>query len=261
VSTPYEPTDPDAGRDAPAQSGSSSAAEPTAPGGSSSWTPPPYGQDQPPPQYGQQQPPPYGQQQPPPYGQQQPPPYGQQGQPGAWGAQPTPYQPGMAVAPNPEAYASWGQRVAAFLIDRALVLPPIIIGYVLIAIGIANTRTVRDPSTGLPVTQATGVTALMAVGYAVLLIGTLAIDAWNRWYKAGTTGQSVGKRVMGLKLVRESDGAVLGFGMAFVRDLAHVIDGAICYIGYLFPLWDAKRQTIADKVVSTVVYPGVPKGS
>ncbi len=39
------------------------------------------------------------------------------------------------------------------------------------------------------------------------------------------------------------------------RQLAHVIDAAICYIGYLFPLWDAKRQTIADKIMTTVCVP------
>jgi len=36
---------------------------------------------------------------------------------------------------------------------------------------------------------------------------------------------------------------------------AHIIDGLICNIGYLFPLWDAKRQTIADKIMSTVCFP------
>ena len=41
--------------------------------------------------------------------------------------------------------------------------------------------------------------------------------------------------------------------MAFVRNLCHIIDGAICYIGFLFPLWDAKRQTFADKILATVV--------
>jgi hypothetical protein len=25
----------------------------------------------------------------------------------------------------------------------------------------------------------------------------------------------------------------------------------ICYIGWLFPLWDAKRQTIGDKIMTT----------
>lgn len=33
----------------------------------------------------------------------------------------------------------------------------------------------------------------------------------------------------------------------------------ICNIGYLFPLWDPKRQTIADKIMKTVVI-NAPKG-
>ena len=41
--------------------------------------------------------------------------------------------------------------------------------------------------------------------------------------------------------------------MAFVRQLAHILDGIPCYIGYLWPLWDAKRQTFADKVIGTYV--------
>jgi uncharacterized RDD family membrane protein YckC len=31
-----------------------------------------------------------------------------------------------------------------------------------------------------------------------------------------------------------------------------VLDG-FCYVGYLWPLWDDKRQTFADKILGTVV--------
>ncbi len=40
---------------------------------------------------------------------------------------------------------------------------------------------------------------------------------------------------------------------AFVRDLAHVLDSVACHLGWLWPLWDQKRQTFADKIVGTVV--------
>ena len=40
--------------------------------------------------------------------------------------------------------------------------------------------------------------------------------------------------------------------MSFVRQLLHIVD-SICYIGYLWPLWDRKRQTFADKILKTVV--------
>ena len=53
--------------------------------------------------------------------------------------------------------------------------------------------------------------------------------------------------------MRSADGSYVGGGTAFLRELAHVIDGLPCYLGYLWPLWDDKRQTFADKICSTVV--------
>ena len=72
-------------------------------------------------------------------------------------------------------------------------------------------------------------------------------------YRGGTTGYTIGRGVAGCKLVKESTGETIGMGMAFVRDIAHIVDSIICYVGWLFPLWDNKRQTIADKIMSTVV--------
>ena len=60
---------------------------------------------------------------------------------------------------------------------------------------------------------------------------------------------------MKFKVVSEQTGLPVGFGMSVVRQLAHFVDAIICYIGYLFPLWDAKRQTIADKIIKTICLP------
>jgi uncharacterized RDD family membrane protein YckC len=127
--------------------------------------------------------------------------------------------------PTASSYASWIQRVGAYLIDAA----PIII------LDIIFSR----------------------VFVLALLIGIAGLGwtIYNRWYQAGTTGQSLGKKVLNLRLVSEETGQPIGMLMAFVRDICHIIDGVICYIGFLFPLWDAKRQTIADKIVKTVVIP------
>jgi uncharacterized RDD family membrane protein YckC len=84
---------------------------------------------------------------------------------------------------------------------------------------------------------------------------SLAYWIWNRGYRQGTTGSSLGKSVMKIKVVSEKTGQPIGFGLSLVRDLAHFVDAIICYIGFLFPLWDAKRQTLADKIMTTVVLP------
>jgi eukaryotic-like serine/threonine-protein kinase len=45
----------------------------------------------------------------------------------------------------------------------------------------------------------------------------------------------------------------MGAGKAFLRSLCHFFDWIIFTIGYFWPLWDAKRQTLADKIMSSVV--------
>jgi uncharacterized RDD family membrane protein YckC len=93
----------------------------------------------------------------------------------------------------------------------------------------------------------------VSIGIAWIL--SIVYIIWNYGYRQGTTGSSIGKSIMKFKVVSEKTGQPIGFGMSIVRQLAHIIDGAICYIGYLFPLWDAKRQTIADKIMSTICLP------
>jgi len=83
----------------------------------------------------------------------------------------------------------------------------------------------------------------------------LAYLIWDYGYRQGTTGSSIGKSVLKFKVVSEVTGQPLGFGLSVVRQLAHVVDAIICFIGYLFPLWDAKRQTLADKIMTTVCLP------
>ena len=69
------------------------------------------------------------------------------------------------------------------------------------------------------------------------------------------TGSSLSNPVIKFKAISEKTCQPIGFGMSVVRQIAHIIDGAICYIGYLFPLWDTKRQTLADKIMSTICVP------
>ena len=102
---------------------------------------------------------------------------------------------------------------------------------------------------------ATGASTLGQVSIGIAWILSLVYIIWNYGYRQGTTGSSIGKSIMKFKVVSEKTGQPIGFGMSIVRQLAHIIDGAICYIGYLFPLWDAKRQTIADKIMSTICLP------
>jgi uncharacterized RDD family membrane protein YckC len=135
--------------------------------------------------------------------------------------------------------ATWSQRVGAALIDLLVLIPAVI------ALQVGGTiESANGPYTSSPAGN-----AWLAIGWA----GIAAIKIYNRWYLQGRTGQSWGKRALHLKLVRMADKQPIGAGAAFVRGLAHILDILSLGVGYLFPLWDERRQTMADKVMKTVV--------
>jgi uncharacterized RDD family membrane protein YckC len=171
--------------------------------------------------------------------------------------QPAPGAPAIWVPPVPVyPYTPWIRRVGAYLIDFApifLASIPFWVGYVLFyvqLIQLSSTPSTVPPEAVLEELLRPALVWLI-VGF-VLMLGAIAWQWYNRWLTAGRTGQSMGKRVLNMKLVAEINGQPIGPVNAFLRDLLHVVDGAL-YIGYLWPLWDAKRQTFADMIMKTVV--------
>ena len=223
-------------------------------------TPQPYGQEPNPPV-------PTPPAAPAPYGAPQPPapnPYG-----GGYSQAPA-YAGGPAMYPGSLGYvqanfgqvATFGQRVLALLVDvliSMIGLIPMIIGVIML-VAAAPTELYVDE---YGMTQSDGGNGSVAViggllvGLGVLL--SIAISLWNRVFKMGRTGQSVGKKVIGLKLVDDKTGQPIGAGQCFLRELVSNIVNQLIYLSYLWMLWDDNKQTIADKAVhSTVVV--VPKG-
>ena len=143
-------------------------------------------------------------------------------------------------------YASWGKRVVAMLIDQI----PTYIGMIIFWVGYVIWIASIAQSTGSPVDLTAGAVP-MIVGTAIMLAG-MVWTIYNRWFVAGRTGQSLGKRVTRIKLVGEPTDAPIGPMNAFIRDLVHILDG-MAYVGYLWPLWDEKKQTFADKIMRTIV--------
>ena len=157
----------------------------------------------------------------------------------------------------PDAYTSWITRVGAYLIDAIPIA--VVLG---IAYGIAFATGENVCTTDTYGYGAYCTSSMSGIGVAILglaWLATIAYSIWNWGYKQGTTGSSIGKGVMKFKVVSEKTGQPIGFGMSIVRQLAHTVDSIICYIGWLFPLWDAKRQTLADKIMTTVCLPLNPQ--
>jgi uncharacterized RDD family membrane protein YckC len=165
-------------------------------------------------------------------------------QPPAGLGHPTP--PGYLTAPVPSDYATWNKRVRARLIDQLpsyLGLTIFCVGYVILIVQLA-----RSDGFGFAFQ---GAAVAMIIGLGVML-ASLGWVAYNRWLIAGRTGQSLGKRVMKIRLIGADTNAAIGPRNAFIRDLVHILD-ALTIVGYLWPLWDHKRHTFADQIMKTVV--------
>jgi len=117
--------------------------------------------------------------------------------------------------------ANWPRRVGGRLLDG------IIFGVPASIIGVAS--------------GSVGVRYLMDL-LVIVIIG----------YLNGARGQTPGKRIVGIRLQRDTDGQVLGAGMGIAREFAHFVDTFALFLGWLWPLWDGKRQTFADKIVGSV---------
>jgi len=159
------------------------------------------------------------------------------------------------MAPNGKQYAEWIWRVLAYLIDY---IPAAIlggIGYIIAIVMTTSTEVVQTVGGYTYVTQDASTSAIgLLIALFFYLLGILFM-VWNKGYREGTTGKSIGKQVTGYTTVNEATGEPLGFGMGFVRLLLLWVDFAICYVGVLWPLWDSKRQCLlSDKVTGAVVY-------
>lgn len=207
-----------------------------------------------------------------PQGQQQG--WGQQpGQQQQWGQPSGPYAAGPGfvdtspgslhfVESNYGKVADFGQRAIAYLIDYALSLIgliPMIIGAIVM---IASTPTpTYDYNTGTTVSNG-GSGGGMIFGVILILVGTLlalAIQIWNRWIRQGKTGQTIGKKQVGLKTIGSTTGQPIGAGGCFLRDLINGLANSVVYLGWLWMLWDTNKQTLGDKVQNSAVIV-VPKG-
>lgn len=159
-----------------------------------------------------------------------------------------------------EAYTPWFTRVLAWIIDY---IPVILVQGIASAVllGTRETACVTDVSefdigeycaTGA---STVGQISALFIGPVICLIYVI----WNLGYRQGTTGSSIGKAMMKFKVVSEKTGQPLGFGMSVVREIIYFVASAACgllwLIAVLFPLWDPKRQSLADKIVSSICLP------
>lgn len=94
--------------------------------------------------------------------------------------------------------------------------------------------------------------ALKGAGYA---IGILISIAYFTYFEGGPTGQTLGKRGVGIRVIDFDNGGPIGYGRAFVRWIGRYVSAVVILLGYFWMLWDSEKQCWHDKFANDVVVP------
>ena len=135
------------------------------------------------------------------------------------------YPPPPQSSPVSGPRANFGQRLVAAIIDG------IIVGVVGTVVGLI----VRN-----------GLGGLLSLALGVAYYG---------WLEGSASGQTVGKRMLGIRVYDLRQGGPIGTGRAIGRYFARIVSAIPCLLGYFWMLWDKEKQTWHDKFANAVVVP------
>jgi uncharacterized RDD family membrane protein YckC len=118
--------------------------------------------------------------------------------------------------------AGFPERLVAYIIDLIILVIPFIIISLL-----------------LPTVLYIIVALVIGVGYFVYF--------WT------SSGQTIGKMVMGLKVVSAESGELLDPGTAVLRYVGYIVSSIPMYLGFFWVLWDPNKEGWHDKIAKTRV--------
>jgi uncharacterized RDD family membrane protein YckC len=151
--------------------------------------------------------------------------------------------PGWTVETPPPGVpqlAGWGRRFAAYCLDSLILLLPFFVAIPLLIVGGEEEND-----------------AAAAIGFVVFALAFVAQPVYFTVLTGRESGQTLGKRAVGLRVMDARTGARIGYGRAFVRWLLQVVFWNACFVpgilDNLWPLWDDQRQTWHDKGANSVV--------
>ncbi|HTT34468.1 MAG TPA: RDD family protein [Thermoplasmata archaeon] len=154
---------------------------------------------------------------------------------------PPPPPPGYAY---PYQFAGLAERFGAAILDLLVLL----VATIVIAIPLGVAAAILALGTGTPV----WVWGAFFGPFVLLLFGLWLVYFT---YFEGTTGQTPGKRALGLRVVVASTGRPPDLGRAFLRSLFRIVDWLpfLYLVGFVVALLTQRRQRIGDLVADTLV--------
>ena len=131
--------------------------------------------------------------------------------------------------------ADFGQRLGAFLFDLLLFM--IVLMAATFMLSASSKRSIVSSN------------AMLAAFYGLAFL----LFALNFILLAGRAGQTIGKRLVGIRIVRE-DGEPIGLVQVLLRHcVGYTLSTLGGFLGFLWVIWDAKHQGWHDKIARTFV--------
>jgi uncharacterized RDD family membrane protein YckC len=165
-----------------------------------------------------------------------------------------------APSPNintvpPVSYAGFWKRVAAYLIDGALVgavtwILALVLGAGTVFSGMfshINKDSLQDP-------EANAALAASIISLYFIIFGVAALSGWLYFALMESSAKqgTIGKMALGIK-VTDLNGNRISFGRATGRFFGKIISGMILYIGFIMAGFTDKKQAMHDMIAGTLV--------
>jgi len=87
------------------------------------------------------------------------------------------------------------------------------------------------------------------------LIGLVIGIGYYGYLEGSSSGQTIGKKAVGIRVIDFNSGGPIGFGRAVIRYFSRILSAIPCLLGFFWMLWDKERQCWHDKLATDVVVP------
>jgi len=162
--------------------------------------------------------------------------------------------PGGYPVPQPYAgqttFAGFWIRVLARLIDGLIIGIPFSILFGLLA---AFGGLFASNSSSSNQSAQTAAFTLFGGAFLLLYLFAIVVSIGYWIYFWGTTGETLGMRLLRLRIVDANTGGPIGYGRAAIRLLMTFVNTWACYIGWIWVAFDPRKQGWHDKVANSVV--------
>lgn len=146
-------------------------------------------------------------------------------------------------------FAGFGRRLVAYSIDGFII--SIILIFLMVVAGVAYFAGSIAGDGSAIMAQIADPDQMASFTVWIWLLSLLANIGYFTYFH-GATGRTPGKMLLGLQVV-SVDGKPISFGTAFLRSVGYLVSSIVFCLGYIWIIFDKRKQGWHDKIAGTLV--------